>query len=129
MIKIINYTFDTDKIARQVRIYLHLPENDDSICEAVDNAATYLCTRLTRAPVTDAEIALCEFAAEAITISDMAKINASFNESISTASGTFSQSEKGLSAPLSATKLVDEALSRLGDMLDTDNFFFEGVDG
>lgn len=111
------YTFDKQKIIRLVRSLSHTHKEDSQIIyEVCDYACGYLGSILKREPQTSEEASLCEYAAVAVAVNELAKLECSV--------------AKGDSMDLSASqKLLQGAFHRLGGLIDSQDFFFEGVNG
>lgn len=123
------YTIDTSKVVQLVCLYARLPKSKQTYAaELAEAAAEHLGSRLLREPRSTHEMAACCHAAACMAVCDIARLNAAALEPAVTETGVYQSSGKSSSTSSEAQKLRDEALMRLGDMLDASDFFFEGVD-
>lgn len=112
------YTFDKQKIIRLVCSLSHTHKEDSQIvCEACDYACGYLGSILKREPQTSEETSLCEWAAMAIAVNEVARLQSSLS------GGDCSVDTEA------SKKLLEGALHRLEPLIGSQDFFFEGVNG
>lgn len=112
------YTFDKEKIIRLVCSLSHTHKEDSQlICEACEYACGYLGSILKREPQTSEEASLCEWAAMAVAVNELARLQSSMNVGGSTVDTAASK------------KLLEGALHRLAGLIEPQDFFFEGVNG
>lgn len=124
------YTINTDKVIQLICMYAHLPPSRrGEAVELAENSSAFLISSLQREPQTSQEETACIHAAACLALCDLARINASAFESVVTETGSFASQGKGSITVNAAEKLRSDALDRLGDMLSTGDFYFEGVDG